>query len=125
MAAAPAASNRRDTFTFISSAAARWETAPRGAVSPFGLTSRPLPGVGRLGRLCGRFGGAGSRRPPRAHVRQLRYGQCPLALVHAASLEIQAGRGQRRVPGGDGPHGLPRDRHTRPFARKRAAPAVE
>ena len=28
MAAAPTASNRRDTFTFINSAAARWETAP-------------------------------------------------------------------------------------------------
>ena len=42
----------------------RPEERRHGAVSPLGLTSRPWPGVGRLGRLRGRFGGAGSRRPP-------------------------------------------------------------
>ena len=40
----------------------RPEARRHGAVSPFGLTSRPLPGVGRPGRLRSRFGGAGSRR---------------------------------------------------------------
>ena len=81
----------------------RPEERRHGAVSPFGLTSRPLPGVGRPGRLRSRFGGAGSRRPPRAQVRRLCRGPRPLALVHAASLEIQTGHGQRRVPGGRRP----------------------
>ena len=108
---------------------AMWRTLPRNGAMWRRFSVRPrqpaLAGVGRLVRLCGRFGGAGSRRPPRAQVRQLRRGQRPLALVHVAPLEIQARHGQRGVPGADGRHSLPRDRHPCPFARQCAVSAVE
>ena len=83
---------------------------------------RPLPGVSRRGRLA-----AGSAVPAAGGRPALRFASFAAASARwlssmRASLEIQAGHGQRRVPGGDGPHGLPRDRHTRPFARKRAVP---
>ena len=82
------------------------------------------PSFAGVGRPSGWFGG-GSRRPPRGQVRQLRRSHCPLARLHVAAVEIQAHHGQRRVLGGAGRQGLPRDRQAGPFARQRPVPTIQ
>ena len=67
--------------------------------TPRYLHQPALAGVSRLARLCGRFGGAGSRRLPCAQVRQLPGGQRPLALVHVVPLQAEYEAGRDELPG--------------------------
>ena len=68
----------------------------------------------------------GCRRPSRAAwIETSRSSPRPVGRSGVAARRGRRGSKRRSRAGGDGPHGLPPDRHTRPFARKRAVPAVE